>query len=389
MAKRDYYEVLGVQRNATQDEIKKAYRKMAIKYHPDKNPNNKEAEEKFKEAAEAFSVLSDENKRARYDQFGHAGMDGGSASGGGAGGFGGFSGGMSMDDIFSQFGDIFGGHFGGFGGFGRSQGRRVNRGGDIRIKVRLSLQEVAHGVDKKIKINKQVKCSACNGTGAENGTAYTTCNTCHGTGTVIGVTNSIFGRVQTQNTCPTCHGEGKIITKACPVCSGNGVVSDSEVVSFHIPAGVSEGMQLTVSGKGNAPKGGGINGDLLVVIEEEPNSEFVRDGNDLIYTLFLTIPDAALGGSAEVPTVDAKVRIKIEAGTQPGRIFRLKGKGLPDVDGYGKGDLLVYVNVWIPKSLTSDEKSQMEKFKASKNFTPHPEQADKNFFERIKGLFSR
>lgn len=389
MAKRDYYEVLGVQRNATQDELKKAYRKMAIKYHPDKNPNNKEAEEKFKEAAEAFSVLNDENKRARYDQYGHAGMDGGSASGG-AGGFGGFSGGgMSMEDIFSQFGDIFGGHFGGFGGFGRSQGRRVNRGGDIRIKVRLNLQEIAHGVDKKIKINKQSKCSTCNGTGAENGTAYTTCSTCGGSGTVIGTTNSIFGRVQTQNPCPTCQGEGKIITKACHVCSGGGVVNDSEVVSFHIPAGVSEGMQLTVSGKGNAPRGGGINGDLLVVIEEELNEELIRDGNDLVYTLFLSFPDAVLGAAADIPTVDGKARIKIEPGTQPGRIFRLKGKGLPDVDGYGKGDLLVYVNIWVPKNVSSEEKAQIEKFKSSKNFVPKPEQADKNFFERIKGLFSK
>jgi len=386
MAKRDYYEVLGVSRNATQEELKKAYRKLAIKYHPDKNPDNKEAEEKFKEAAEAFGVLNDENKRARYDQFGHAGVGGAADSGGG---FGGFGGGMSMDDIFAQFGDIFGGHFGGFGGFGRSQGRRANRGGDIRVKVRLTLQEIAHGADKKLKINKQVKCNTCSGTGAENGTAFTTCSTCHGSGTVIGVTNSIFGRVQTQSTCPSCNGSGKTITKHCSSCSGSGVVSDSEVVSFHIPAGVSEGMQLNVSGKGNAPQGGGINGDLLVLIEEEPHEELVRDGNDLVYTLFLSFPDAALGGSSEIPTIDGKARIKIEPGTQPGRVFRLKGKGLPDVDGYGRGDLLVYVNVWVPKHLSSSEKVQIEKMRESSTFDPKPDSSDKNFFDRIKGMFGR
>lgn len=386
MAKRDYYEVLGVSRNATQEELKKAYRKMAIKYHPDKNPDNKDAEEKFKEAAEAFGVLNDENKRARYDQFGHAGVDGAAGSGGG---FGGFGGDMSMDDIFSQFGDIFGGHFGGFGGFGRSQGRRTNRGGDIRVKVRLNLQEIAYGADKKLKINKQVKCSACNGTGADHGTAFTTCSTCNGSGSVIGVTNSFFGRVQTQTTCPNCRGNGKTITKQCSSCSGTGVVSDSEVVSFHIPAGVSEGMQLNVSGKGNAPQGGGVNGDLLVVIEEEPHEELVRDGNDLVYTLFLSIPDAVLGSSSEIPTIDGKARIKIEPGTQPGRVFRLKGKGLPDVDGYGRGDLLVYVNVWIPKNLSSAEKSQIEKMKESASFEPKPDKSDKNFFDRVKGMFGR
>lgn len=385
MAKRDYYEVLGVSRNATQEELKKAYRKMAIKYHPDKNPGNKDAEEKFKEAAEAFGVLNDENKRARYDQFGHAGV--GSSDAGG--GFGGFGGGMSMDDIFSQFGDIFGGHFGGFGGFGRSQGRRANRGGDIRVKVRLNLQEIAHGVEKKLKLNKQVKCNVCNGTGAENGTAFTTCHTCNGSGTVIGVTNSIFGRIQTQNTCPTCNGAGKMITKSCSSCGGQGVVSDSEVVTFKIPAGVSDGMQLSVTGKGNAARGGGVNGDLLVLIEEEQDEELIRDGNDLVYTLFLSFPDAALGCNSEIPTVDNKVRIKIDPGTQPGKVFRLKGKGLPDVDGYGRGDLLVYVNVWIPKNLSSDEKATMERLQTSNNFAPKPDRLEKNFFERIKSMFSR
>jgi chaperone protein DnaJ len=386
MAKRDYYEVLGVSRNATQEEMKKAYRKMAIKYHPDKNPDNKEAEEKFKEAAEAFSVLSDENKRARYDQFGHAGVG---TSDAGSSGFGGFGGGMSMDDIFSQFGDLFGGHFGGFGGFGRSQGRRTNRGGDIRVKVRLNLQEIAYGADKKLKINKQVRCNSCNGTGAEHGTAFSTCGTCGGSGTVIGVTNSIFGRVQTQSTCPTCRGTGKSITKYCSSCSGSGVVNDSEVVSFHIPAGVSEGMQLSVSGKGNAPQGGGINGDLLVVIEEEPHEELIRDGNDLVYTLFLGFPDAVLGGTSEVPTIDGKARIKIDPGTQPGRVFRLKGKGLPDIDGYGRGDILVYVNVWVPKNLSPAEKAQIEKMRESASFAPKPDKSDMNFFDRIKGMFGR
>ena len=317
--KRDYYEVLGVERNANADEIKKAYRKAAIKYHPDKNPGDKEAEEKFKEAAEAYDVLSNQDKRARYDQFGHAGMGG--AAGGGAGGFGGFGGGgFSMEDIFSQFGDIFGGHFGG-GGFRASSsggGRRVNRGTDIRIKVRLTLAEIANGTTKKLKINKTVACDKCGGTGAKDPNAFTTCPTCNGTGYVTRVENTFFGRMQTQGVCPTCGGTGKVISDPCDKCKGEGTVKGSEVVEIRIPAGVGEGMVLTVTGKGNAPRHGGVNGDLQVVIEEERNPELVRDGNDLIHNLNITVTTALLGGSVEVPTVDGRVKIKIAPGTHAG-----------------------------------------------------------------------
>lgn len=388
MAKRDYYEVLGVDKSASADEIKKAYRKMAIKYHPDKNPGDKEAEEKFKEAAEAYDVLSTPEKKQRYDQFGHAGMNGaGAASGGFSGG------GFSMEDIFSQFGDIFGGHFGGFssfaggGGGGRSRGTRVQRGSDIRIKVKLSLKEVMHGVEKKIKINKMVVCPTCAGKGAVSAADIKTCDTCHGSGVVTKVMQTMFGEMQSQGTCPKCNGTGSIITNPCHTCHGSGLVKGSEEISFKIPAGVAQGMQLTVQGKGNAARNGGINGDLLVVIEEEPDTELQRDGNDLIYSLFLSVPDAILGTRAEIPAVDGKLRIKIEPGTQSGKILRLRGKGVPDINGYGAGDLLVYVQVWIPKDLTAEEKAQMEKFRTSSNFTPKPSRDDMNFFERIKRMF--
>ena len=300
--KRDYYEVLGVERNANADEIKKAYRKAAIKYHPDKNPGDAEAEEKFKEAAEAYDVLSNEEKRARYDQFGHAGM-----SGAAGGGFGGFGGGFSMEDIFSQFGDIFGGHFGGFSSRGGG-GRRVNRGSDIRVKVKLTLQEIANGTTKKLKINKTIACDKCGGTGAKDSSSYATCSTCNGSGYVTRVENSFFGRIQTQGVCPTCNGTGKVITAKCDKCSGEGVVRGDEVVEIKIPAGVGEGMAVTVSGKGNAARQGGVNGDLLVMIEEERNPELVRDGNDLIHNLNLPVTTCLLGGEVEVPTIDGRVR---------------------------------------------------------------------------------
>ena len=384
MAKRDYYEVLGVSKSAGKDEIKKAYRKMALQFHPDKNPGDHTAEEKFKEAAEAYEVLSDDNKRARYDQFGHAGMNGGS------GGFGG--GGMTMEDIFSQFGDIFGGHFGsfgGFGGFGGSRGgsRRVNKGSDLRVKVKLTLKEIANGVEKKIKVNKYITCKSCSGTGAANGSSYSTCSTCRGSGYVTRVTNTLLGQMQTTSPCPTCNGEGKMITDKCTSCSGEGVVRDAEVITLKIPAGVAEGMQMSVSGKGNAARRGGVNGDLLVLIEEEKHPDLIRDGNDLIYNLYISFPEAALGAPVEIPTVEGKVKIKIEPGTQPGKVLRLRGKGLPDVNGYGRGDLLVSINVWVPKNLSKDEKATVEKLSKSENFTPAPDSGDKSFFERMKNFF--
>ncbi|MBR2298576.1 MAG: molecular chaperone DnaJ [Bacteroidales bacterium] len=386
--KRDYYEVLGVNKSSSAEEIKKAYRKLALKYHPDRNPGDAEAEEKFKEAAEAYDVLSNPEKKQRYDQFGHAGM-GGAAGGGFGGGFGGFS----MDDIFSRFGDIFGGGFGGgfgdFGGFGgSSRGRRVAKGSNIRIKIKLTLDEVVHGVEKKIKIDKQVKCHECNGKGAASEADIKTCETCHGTGMVTKVVQSFLGQMQTSSPCPTCGGEGKVISKPCSCCHGSGLEKKAEEISFKIPAGVTEGMQLTVQGKGNAAKGDGVNGDLLVLISEEPHPELQRDGNDLIYSLFVSVPDAILGCTAEIPSVDGKLRIKIEPGTQSGKILRLRGKGVPDVNGYGVGDLLVYIQVWIPKKVDKDEKVLLDKIKDSKNFKPTPSKDDKNFFERLKKMFS-
>lgn len=387
MAKRDYYEVLGVEKNASADEIKKAYRKAAIKFHPDKNPGDKEAEEKFKEAAEAYDVLSDEQKRARYDQFGHAGMEGGA---GGYGG-GGFSGGFSMEDIFRNFGDIFGGHFGGgFGGFGGGArgGRSVNRGSDLRVKVKLSLKEIAEGCTKKIKIAKQVACDQCGGTGAKDSHSHSTCPNCNGAGYTIETVNSFFGRAQTQRVCPTCGGEGKVITSPCSKCRGEGVVRGEEIVEIRIPAGVAEGMQLSVSGKGNAARRGGINGDLLVVIEEEKNPELVRDGSDLLYNLKIPVTTAILGGEVEVPTIDSKARIKIAAGTQAGKVLRLRGKGLPELNGYGRGDILAIVDVIIPTKLTSEEKKLLEKLAAQPNFkktdTPRGEE---NIFDRMRNFF--
>jgi molecular chaperone DnaJ len=386
MSKRDYYEVLEVGRTATAEEIKKAYRKKAIQYHPDKNPGNKDAEDRFKEAAEAYDVLSNPDKRTRYDQYGHAGV-GGAAGGGYSGG-----GGFSMDDIFSQFGDIFenmgyGGFSGAFGGNAGRTRRTVSRGSDIRIRVKLTLKEIAHGVEKKIKINKQVACTTCKGTGAKDGTAFTTCATCKGAGAVNRVVNTIMGRMQTTTTCPTCGGEGHTIQTPCAVCHGAGVQQKQEEITFKIPAGIAAGMQLSVSGKGNAARQGGVNGDLLVVVEEEEHLELQRDGNDLVYSLFISISDAALGLTAEVPTIDGKAKIKIEPGTQPGRVLRLRHKGIPEINGYGIGDLLVHVNVWIPKKLDKDEQKILEKLATSENFKPNPDPEDRNFFERMRKMF--
>ena len=383
MSKKDFYEVLGVSRNASTEEVKKAYRKLALQYHPDKNPGNKEAEEKFKEAAEAYDVLSTPDKKARYDQFGHAGL------GGAAGG--GFSGGFTMDDIFSRFGDIFegfgfGNARGGFGsGFGgHSSGHRVNRGSDIRIRVKLTLQEMAKGAEKKIKISKLRTCPDCRGRGALSEADIKTCALCHGTGMITRVTQTILGHMQTSSPCHGCGGEGTTVVKPCPKCHGEGLIKSSEEVTFTIPRGVAEGMQLTVSGKGNAARRGGVAGDLLVVIEEEAHPELQRDGNDLIYSLFISFVDAALGTDVEVPTVDGRVKIKIEPGTQSGRILRLRAKGLPDVQGYGMGDLLVYVQVWIPVKLDRSEREWLEKLRHSPNVRPTPSKEDRNFFERMK-----
>ena len=381
MEKRAYYEVLGVSKSADATEIKKAYRKLALKYHPDKNPGDKEAEEKFKEAAEAYDVLSNEEKKRRYDQFGHAGV--------GGAGQGGFGGGMSMDDIFSQFGDIFGsfGGFSGFGGFGGGRSaRRVNRGTNLRVKVKMNLQEIATGIEKKIKVKKYVACQHCNGTGAKDGKSYSTCSTCKGSGQVTRVQNTILGAMQTTSTCPTCEGEGKIINEKCTFCNGEGVLMSEEVISINIPAGVGEGMQLSLSGKGNAARRGGVNGDLIVLIEEEEHPELVRDGNDLLYNVFIGYPEAVLGETVEIPTIEGKVKVKIEAGTQPGKILRLRGKGLPDVNGYGKGDLLAKVNVWIPKNLSKDEKKLVEKMKEAEGFKPGSGDK-KSIFSKMKDFF--
>lgn len=374
MAKRDYYEVLGVSKNATADEIKKAYRQKAIQFHPDRNPGDKDAEEKFKEAAEAYDVLSNEEKRQRYDRFGHAGVGSSAASGG----FGG--GGMSMEDIFSQFGDLFGGHFGGFGGFGSSsRSRTVQRGSDLRVRVKLTLKEIATGVEKKIKVKKYVPCSHCHGNGAADSQAISSCSTCHGSGFVTRVANTFLGQMQTQSTCPTCGGTGETITRKCAHCNGEGVTRAEEVITLNIPAGVGEGMQLSMSGKGNAARRGGINGDLLVVIEEERHPELIRDENDLVYNLLLTVPQAALGDSVEVPTVDGRVKVKIEPGTQPGKVLRLRNKGLPSVNSYGTGDLLINISVYIPEKLTETEKSKIKELANAENFQPSPSIKDRIF----------
>lgn len=383
--KRDFYEVLGVSKSASADEIKKAYRKLALKYHPDRNPGDKEAEEKFKEAAEAYGVLSDPEKKQRYDQFGHAGL-------GGAGGFGGAGGmgGMSMEDIFSQFGDIFGG-FGGFGGFGsssRGSRRTVTRGSDLRVTIKLTLEEIASGVEKKIKVHKAVPCSQCGGSGAKNSHAFKTCETCHGEGRVVQTHQSIFGMMQQVHVCPKCHGEGKVITESCPHCKGEGITYADEVISIHIPAGVEAGMQLSVAGKGNAAPRGGINGDLLVRVEELPHGEFQRDHQNLHYTLSVSYMDAVLGTNVEIPTLSGKARIKIEPGTPSGKLMRLRGQGFPSVQrGMPKGDLIVCLNVDVPKSLSKEEKAMLEKMREMSGFQVKAGRKEPGFFDRMKEYF--
>lgn len=387
--KRDYYEVLGVGKSAAADEIKKAYRKVAMQYHPDRNPGDKEAEEKFKEAAEAYEVLSDADKRARYDRLGHA------AFAPGSGGFGGHS--SNMEDIFSQFGDIFGedifsGFFGGTGGGrGRSGGgRRVTgqRGSNLRIKLKLTYEEIAKGVSKNIKVKKYVVCGTCSGSGAKDKSSVQTCSTCNGSGQVRKVTSTFLGQMQTVTTCPNCNGEGSTVTAKCNSCKGEGRVYDEEMVQLDIPAGVHEGMQLSLGGKGNAGERGGMAGDLIILIEEEPHATLHRDGLNVAYDLYITFPDAVFGTNVEVPTIDGKAKIKVPPGTQSGKIFRLKGKGFPEVNGYSKGDQLIHVNVWTPQNVNSEEKSMLEKMNHSNNFKPHPDKSDKSFFEKIKEAFS-
>ncbi len=382
--KRDFYEVLGVAKSASEEEIKKAYRKMAMQYHPDKNQGDKAAEEKFKEAAEAYEVLSNAQKKAQYDRFGHAGMSG--AAGGGFGGQG-----MDMNDIFSRFGDVFGedspfGSF--FGGGGGGQQRRVRKGSDLRIKLKLNLEEVANGVDKKIKVKRHVSCKSCGGNGAKNGTDLKSCQTCNGAGQVRRVQQTMLGQMVTTGVCPTCNGEGKIISSRCDVCFGEGRVLEEEIIPIKIPAGVAEGMQLSMSGKGNVPQRGGVAGDLLIIVEEEPHEVLHRDGTNVVYDLHLNFADAALGTTIEVPTINAKARITIEAGTQAGKILRLKGKGIKEINGYGVGDQLIHINIWTPKFLTKEEIEILEKFREAPNFQPKPNKGDKNFFEKMRDFFN-
>lgn len=391
-SKRDYYEVLGVNKSSTPEEIKKAYRKMALTYHPDRNPGDKEAEEKFKEAAEAYDVLSNPEKKQLYDQYGHnMGPMGGGGFGGTSGGFGGFSsGGFTMEDIFSHFGDIF--SDAGYGGFGGATGGRTKRkpkrrkGGDVRIRVKLTLEEIANGTTKTLKIPTQVKCEYCHGTGAKDGTAFRTCPQCHGSGQVIGMTNTIFGPQQTQYTCPECDGEGKIISATCTHCHGAGTVRRDEQVTFTIPAGVSDGMTLTVRGKGNAARNADVNGDLLVVIEEVKHPDLIRDGNDVIYNLMLDISTATLGGSVEVPTITGRARLKIAPGTQPGKVLRLRGKGLPSREGYGTGDQLINVMVYIPENLTDKERAAFESIKDEPNIKP-TDSVKTRLFSKLRHIF--
>jgi molecular chaperone DnaJ len=385
MSKRDFYEILGVAKSADADEIKKAYRKMALKYHPDKNPGDKASEDKFKEAAEAYEVLSNPEKRKRYDQYGHQGV-GGAASGGG----GGFSGGgFSMDDIFSQFGDIFGGAFGGGGGGGSRGGRRMTKGTNLRIKVKMTLEEIASGAEKKIKVNKFVSCKTCNGSGAKSATAVKTCTTCKGSGQVTRVTSTFLGQMQTVAVCPSCNGEGQTVTDKCGTCRGDGITRDEETMTLNLPAGVEDGMQMSVGGKGNAAPRGGINGDLIVAIEEVEHPELKRDGINLYYDAYINFADAALGVQIEVPLVDGKAKVKIDEGTQSGKILRLRGKGLPEINGYHKGDLLVCVNIFTPQKLSKDEKAMMEKMREAENFKPTASgKKEKSFFQRMKETFT-
>lgn len=383
MAKRDCYEVLGVSKNATAAEIKKAYRKVAIKYHPDKNPDNKEAEDQFKEAAEAYEILSDEQKRAQYDRFGHEGMRG-AAGGGGHGG-------MDMNDIFSQFGDIFGGGGGG-GGFssffgGGGGGQRQRKGSNLRIKLKLNLEEIANGVEKKIKVKRNNSCTSCKGNGSKNGTALDTCGTCNGAGQVQKVVNTMLGQMVSSAVCPSCKGQGQSIKEKCGTCHGDGVTMEEDVISINIPGGVADGMQLSMNGKGNFPPGGGVPGDLLIIVQEEEHQELHREGNNVVYDLYISFADAVLGTSVEIPTITGRAKITIEAGTQSGKILRLRGKGIKDINGYGAGDQLVHVNVWTPKQVSKDEKAIIEKLRDADNFKPDPGKSEKGFFDKIREFF--
>jgi len=385
MSKRDYYEILGVSKSASADEIKKAYRKVAMQFHPDRNPGDKAAEEKFKEAAEAYEILSDTDKKAQYDRYGHAGVSGNGR---------GFSGGgMNMEDIFSQFGDVFGddlfgSFFGGGGGRGRTSRSKGVRGSNLRIKVKLTFEEIAKGVTKNIKVKKHVVCNTCNGSGAKDKGSVQNCATCGGSGQVKRVTNTFIGQMQTVTTCPTCNGEGTTITAKCPSCKGEGRVYGEEALSIDIPAGVQEGMQLNLSSKGNAGERGGMPGDLIILIEEEPHKELQRDGMNVAYDLHISFTDAVFGTQLEVPTIDGRAKIKIPPGTQSGKIFRLKGKGFPAVNSYQKGDQLIHVNVWTPQNVSAEEKAMLEKLGQSNNFKPHPDKTDKSFLDKMRELFS-
>lgn len=383
MSKRDYYDVLGVGKNANTDEIKKAYRKVAMQYHPDRNPGDKGAEEKFKEAAEAYEILSDTDKKAQYDRYGHAGVTGNGR---------GYGGGMNMEDIFSQFGDIFGDDIFGsfFGGGARTQGRRSRgvRGSNLRVKIKLNFEEIAKGVTKNIKVKKHVPCNTCSGSGAKDKGSIQTCGTCGGSGQVRRVSNTFLGQMQTVTTCPACNGEGSTITAKCTTCRGEGRVYGEETVSIDLPAGVQEGMQLNLSGKGNAGERGGAPGDLIILIEEEQHKDLQRDGLNVAFDLHISFTDAVFGTQLEVPTIDGRAKIKIPPGTQSGKIFRLKGKGFPAINSYQKGDQLIHVNVWTPQHLSADEKAMLEKMSHSNNFKPHPDKSEKSFFDKMRELFS-
>lgn len=382
MAKRDYYEVLGVSRNADQGEIRSAFKSMAKKYHPDKNPGDAAAEEKFKEAAEAYEVLGDPDKKAKYDRYGHAAFEGGGYSG---------TGGMTMEDIFSQFGDIFGDSpFGSFFGGGGTQGGsrpKGQRGSNLRIKVALTLEEIANGVSKRIKVPKQVTCDVCHGSGAKDSASVRTCGTCNGAGYVRQVRSTFLGQMATTAECPTCHGNGKVVTANCPKCKGSGRMEAEETIDIDIPAGVEAGMQLQMRNRGNAGIQGGPPGDLLITIEEKPHEHLQRDGQNVIYELFLNFADAALGTSVDVPTIAGPVKIKVPPGTQSGKIFRLKEKGLPAVQSYGRGDQLIHVSVWTPKKLTNEEKALLERMRSMPNFDPAPGKSERTLFEKLRDLF--
>ncbi|MEY3348931.1 MAG: molecular chaperone DnaJ [Bacteroidota bacterium] len=384
MAKRDYYEVLGVAKSASADEIKKAYRKVAMQFHPDRNPGDKAAEEKFKEAAEAYEVLSDQEKKAQYDRFGHAGLNN-------RGGFGGGQG-MNMEDIFSNFGDIFGddifgSFFGGGGARQRGGKARGTRGSNLRIKLKMNYEEIAKGANKTVKVKKYTSCSTCSGSGAKDKNSVQNCSTCNGSGQVRKVTSTFLGQMQTVGTCPTCNGEGSTITNKCTSCKGEGRVYTEETINIDIPAGVQDGMQLSLGGKGNIGERGGAPGDLIVLIEEESHPDLQRDNLNVIYDMHVSIPDAIFGSNVEVPTIDGRAKIKIPPGTQSGKIFRLKGKGFPSINSYERGDQLIHVNVWTPQELSNEEKEMIEKLKDSKNFQPQPEKNEKSFFTKVKEMF--